>query len=212
MKKITIVDFAGGNLNVLKKKLNDFGFDVSFTNIPSDIAKATCLLIPGVGHFKSAMTNLQNRDLIEILNEKVLVSKIPVIGICLGMQLFSKFSEEGDCDGLGWINANTRLFKFNNPNIKVPNIGWKKLIMKNENTFYNQDDINTKYYFIHSYHVVCELKSDILSYTEYGGEFFCSSLRHENIMGFQFHPEKSHKNGIKLLVKAINEQIDNYGI
>lgn len=212
MKKITIVDFAGGNLNVLKKKLSDLGFDVDFSNNPLEISKASCLLIPGVGHFESAMNNLKKKNLVDILNEKVLGDKIPVIGICLGMQLFSKFSEEGNCNGLGWIDASTRLFRFNNPSVKVPNIGWKSLINKSENTFYSDEDVSQKYYFVHSYHVVCEFKGDILSETEYGGELFCSSLRHENMIGFQFHPEKSHKKGIQLLVKAINEQFDRYGV
>lgn len=212
MKKITIVDFAGGNLNALKKKLNDFGFDAHFTSSTSKISNARFLLIPGVGHFKSAMNNLRDSNLIDILNEKVLVQKTPVIGICLGMQLFTDYSEEGDCKGLGWINAETKLFKPSDSSIKVPNIGWNRLIQNPENVFYSEEDLLQKYYFIHSYHVVCESTNDILSCTDFSGELFCSSLRKNNIMGFQFHPEKSHKKGLTLLIKAINQQIEHYGI
>lgn len=212
MKRITIVDFAGGNLNALKKKLNDFGFDAHFTSSTSEISNAKFLLIPGVGHFNSAMNNLRESNLIDILNEKVLVQKTPVIGICLGMQLFTNYSEEGNCDGLGWINAETKLFKPSDRSIKVPNIGWNPLIQNPENNFYSEEDLLQKYYFIHSYYVNCESTDDVLSYTDFSGELFCSSLRKNNIMGFQFHPEKSHKGGLMLLIKAINQQIEKYGI
>lgn len=207
-KKITIVDYATGNINVLVKKLKDFGFEAEYTNKANEIEKASFLLIPGVGHFSASMEKLKTDNLIDVLNKKVLHEKIPVIGICLGMQLFTKYSEEGNSSGLGWIDAQTKHFKFNDNNIKVPHIGWNTIHAKN-NSFIKEFEIH-RFYFVHSYYVECNNTSDVLTYTEYGGKQFCSSVQHDNILGFQFHPEKSHKEGMRMLANAIRTQMEKH--
>jgi glutamine amidotransferase len=209
--KITIIDFASGNLNALVKKLSDFGYDSEYTSDPNAVEKASFLMIPGVGHFKTAMGNLTNNNLPVILTEKVINQKTPVIGICLGMQLFSNYSEEGSAHGLGWIDAETRLLRFTDQKVKVPHIGWNNICWNDNKDFYTQEQIDHRYYFVHSYHVMCNNSNDILSLTEYGNVEFCSSIKHDNIIGFQFHPEKSHKKGMKMLAMAIDYLNNNYG-
>ncbi|WP_020601226.1 imidazole glycerol phosphate synthase subunit HisH [Spirosoma panaciterrae] len=210
--EITILDFDAGNLNVLVKKLGDFGFKAQYTNQISKLSDANFLLIPGVGHFRTAMNNLKRNNIIDILNKKALLDKIPIIGICLGMQLFSNYSEEGNCEGLGWISAETRLLKYNDKRIKVPHIGWNKIIPTHNNNFYSSNEINHEYYFIHSYYVKCNHEENVLSFSNYGNTLFCSSILYDNILGFQFHPEKSQRKGMEMLVKAINFQMEKYAL
>lgn len=211
LPKITIIDFASGNLDSLVKKLSDFGYESEYTSDPNVVEKATFIMIPGVGHFKTAMTNLWDFNLPELLTEKVIHKKTPVIGICLGMQLFSKFSEEGSVKGLGWIDAETKLLTYKNQEVKVPHIGWNTISQNSITDFYSIDQTSQRYYFVHSYYMHCKNSNDILSYTEYGGKRFCSSVKTENILGFQFHPEKSHKKGMEMLAMAIGKLNESYG-
>ena len=208
--KITILDYSSSNLNVLAKKLYDFGYNSICSSDIHEIAKSDFILIPGVGHFASSIKQIKTNGLYDVLTEKVMINKIPVIGICLGMQLFTNYSEEGDVEGFGWINARTKRLIYSDNRIKIPHIGWNK-IMPNIDKFNLLDEyVNHSFYFIHSYEVVCEDNNDVLALTNYGDNDFCSAIQHENILGFQFHPEKSHKFGMSLLAKAIKFQIENY--
>jgi glutamine amidotransferase len=145
------------------------------------------------------MENLKNLGLLEVLNEKVQVKKTPVLGICLGMQLLTKGSEEGFLPGLGWIDGDVKKFALDAfQDLKVPHMGWDYVSVKKESLLFKEMYEEPKFYFVHSYYVSPAKTSDILTTTNYGIEF-CSALENGNIFGAQFHPEKSHKYGMKLL-------------
>jgi len=205
---ITIVNYGMGNLRSIQYKLEREGIDTQITDDPHELAKASLLILPGVGHFAKAMNNLKEQGLIDVLNRKVLEDKTPIMGICLGIQLFTKFSEEGNVHGLGWINAVTKKFEFsrNGFNLKIPNIGWYSLHIKNNCSFFKGIPDSQKYYFVHSYHLCCEEQKDILATTKYGYEY-CAAIWHENIFGVQFHPEKSHRLGFQLILNFIREHL-----
>jgi glutamine amidotransferase len=144
------------------------------------------------------MEQLEQLGLIEVLNKVVLLDKKPILGICLGMQLMTNFSEEGNVNGLGLIDAQTRKFKQQDKSLKIPHMGWNTVQFKKESNLRNHIRQDPRYYFVHSYFVECNKNEDILCSTYYGKEFV-SGFQHENIFGLQFHPEKSHKFGMELL-------------
>jgi len=164
-----------------------------------DIENADKLILPGVGSFDDGMKKLHTSDLIPALQKKVIEQKTPILGICLGMQLFTKKSEEGNLLGLGWIDAETIRFRFNdNPTrLKIPHMGWNRVMINDRTTIFKNADEDVRFYFVHSYHVVCQHKKNILTTTMYGYDF-ASSIQSENIYGVQYHPEKSHKFGMNL--------------
>jgi glutamine amidotransferase len=151
------------------------------------------------------MDKLRHLDLIELLNNKVLVEKTPILGICLGMQLMTGFSEEGNVAGLSWVDAKTVRFPldFAERKIKVPHIGWNNTTWNSNHLFGNNITTDDLFYFVHSYYVTCRNRQDSLFESSYGLSFD-SGFMHENIIGVQFHPEKSHKSGLKLLQNFIN--------
>jgi len=167
--------------------------------------KAEKLLLPGVGAFDAGMQNLNNSGMIDALNEKVLNQKTPMLGICLGMQLLTKGSEEGKLPGLGWIDAYTYKFNFwaNPDKLKVPHMGWNFIYSVKEHALVKNIPKNPRYYFVHSYYVKCNNPEDALVTCHYGIDYTCG-VQQENVMGVQFHPEKSHKYGFQLL-KNFNE-------
>jgi glutamine amidotransferase len=138
--------------------------------------------------------------MIPVLDRKVLRDHVPILGICLGMQLFSKFSEEGNAEGLGWIDARTVRFDFgdNGNNLKIPHMGWNSITVRKPSPVLDGIDLNANFYFVHSYHVRCNDAADVLATTGYGLEF-ASMVQRGNITGMQFHPEKSHFHGVHLL-------------
>lgn len=170
--------------------------------ISSDISEATSndkIILSGVGAFDDGMAQLKKLKLVDILQKKIVIEKIPVLGICLGMQLMSKNSEEGKEKGLGWIDAVTQKFKFNtNNNLKIPHIGWNNIEVVRDNPLLNDMEKESRFYFLHSYHLVCNFEDNVIAKTMYGYEFV-SIINKENIFGVQFHPEKSHRFGMKLL-------------
>lgn len=195
----TVVDFGMGNLKAFVHKLDECIMDIVVSSSPDDVHKADILILPGVGHFATAMKNLADKNLINALNEKVLKEKTPILGICVGMQLFSEFSEEGNVKGLGWIQADTKRFQFDRTSdYRIPHIGWNSLKFNKESSLLNRIESDQLFYFIHSYYVDCHNKNDVLTTTSYGIEFV-SSIEKENIVGTQFHPEKSHKEGLQLV-------------
>ena len=195
-----IIDYHMGNLGSILNMLKKIGVDAAFSSDPSEIRKADRLILPGVGAFDHGMANLERMGLIPVLNEKVLQGHTPVLGICLGMQLMTKSSEEGKkTAGLGWINAHTVRFRHDAAlNLKVPHMGWNVIIPKKESPLFADMHAAPRFYFVHSYHVVCADPGDVLTATPYGYEF-TSSFQHGNVIGVQFHPEKSHKFGMRLL-------------
>jgi glutamine amidotransferase len=146
------------------------------------------------------MKNLHNLDLVSLLKKRIIIDKVPVLGICLGLQLFTKSSEEGNVDGLGLIDATTSRFDFNgkSEHFKVPHMGWNTVQIKKKSNLLNSINNEEFFYFVHSYHINCNNKDDVLTSTIYGYEFV-SSVQIGNIFGTQFHPEKSHSIGLKLL-------------
>jgi glutamine amidotransferase len=201
---ITIVDYKTGNLGSIQNILKRIGEQSVVTSDKEKIANATKLILPGVGAFDTGMRNLRDLDLIEVLNKKVVVEKIPVLGICLGMQLLSKGSEEGQLPGLGWIDADTIKFRFeDNIEYKSPHMGWNFLKLNKPGKLLENMFLNPRFYFVHSYYFKANYPEDILTTTTYETEF-TSAVEKGNILGVQFHPEKSHKFGMKLLKNFVD--------
>ena len=154
---IVIVDYGMGNLRSILTKLQRFDIDAKISADSGDIMAADRLILPGVGHFAAAMDNLNRRGLIPVLNEKVVDEKTPILGICLGHQLFSKWSEEGDVAGLGWVDAQTIKFNFNGngDGLKIPHMGWNTIRIEKPTPILEGIEDGSRYYFVHSYHVRC---------------------------------------------------------
>src|SRR4030042_545441 len=196
---IVIVDYGMGNQGSILKMFNYLNIEAIVSDKASDIELAKKIVLPGVGSFDHGITNIKKLGLEGVLNKKVLVDKTPILGICLGMQLMTSFSEEGTLEGLNWIKAKTTHFKpVIAENIRVPHMGWNFIIKKAEHPFTLGLDNLSKFYFIHSYFVTCENENDSICKSYYSCEFD-SIIGKENIFGCQFHPEKSHKYGMKLL-------------
>lgn len=197
---IVIVDYGMGNLGSIKNMLKKIGRESIISNKPADINRAEKLILPGVGAFGSGMKNLETMGLIDLLSERVLKQETPVLGICLGMQLLAGKSEEAPVPGLGWIDAEIKRFKFNSTQskLKIPHMGWNTIEIKKESDLIKDLYTENRFYFVHSYHMVSTKKEIILAETHYGYNFI-SCVVDRNIMGVQFHPEKSHRFGMTLL-------------
>lgn len=194
-----IIDYGIGNLDSVLNMFKKIGEkDVMISSDKDIIIKAKKLLLPGVGSFDAGMRNLEESGLIPVLNEKVLIEKTPILGICLGMQLLTYKSEEGIKAGLGWIDAET--IKFNltpELKLKVPHMGWSYVNVKRKNSLIDIDS-KSRFYFVHSYYVKCFDENQSIATSNFGVDFTCM-VKKENIYGVQFHPEKSLKFGMKLL-------------
>jgi len=194
-----IIDFGMGNLGSIQNMLKKIGVRAAISSDHGVIASAEKLILPGVGSFDQAVANLNALNLMTLLNEKVLKEKIQLLGVCLGMQLLTRRSEEGSMPGLNWIDAVAVKFRFENEKLRVPHMGWNTVeIAKTDDPLFEGFSDDPRFYFVHSYYVKCDYESDILTTTDYGVRF-CSSVVKDNIRGVQFHPEKSHKFGMKLL-------------
>jgi len=203
---ITIINYKMGNLGSIQNMLKKIGEKSIITNDLAVIEKAKKIILPGVGSFDRAMKNLEDLDLIPILNKKILEEKTPVLGICLGMQLLAGFSEEGNVSGLGYIKGKVKKFNFSNKaNLKIPHMGWNTINFAKEHKLLSGLSEEPRFYFVHSFYFECQNKEDVLSVTNYGGSFV-SSVARDNIMGTQFHPEKSHRFGMQLL----NNFVENF--
>jgi glutamine amidotransferase len=196
---IVIVDYGLGNLASVLNMFKKIGVkDVVVSGDKDIISNATKLLLPGVGAFDAGMSYLEQSQLIPILNQKALIEKVPVLGICLGMQLLTKRSDEGIKNGLGWIDAETLKFNLDPKlKLKVPHMGWNYIKMQKQNPLVELNSKN-RFYFVHSYYVKCIDESQSIATSNFGFDFTCM-VNKENIYGAQFHPEKSLKFGMKVL-------------
>lgn len=198
---IVIVDYGMGNLGSIVNMLKKIGAHAKISADIHEIRSAEKLILPGVGAFDAGMKRLRELNLVETLNDEVIGKRKPVIGLCLGMQLITRKSEEGSETGLGWVDAETIRFRFDTQtaNLKIPHMGWNDVSIQREGVLFSgMSGTENRFYFVHSYHVTCHRSEDILATTHYGYDFV-SALQHENVMGTQFHPEKSHKFGMRLL-------------
>jgi imidazole glycerol-phosphate synthase subunit HisH len=197
---ITIVDYGMGNLGAILNMLNHLGHAAQISSRAEEVRAASKLILPGVGAFDAGMRNLTERGLRAALDEAVTENRTPILGICLGMQLLSHSSEEGMERGLGWIDAQTVRFRLETfkAELKVPHMGWNILQSVRSDPLLAGLDQHSRFYFVHSYHLVCRDPADVLGRTIHGYEF-TSIVRRGHIQGTQFHPEKSHRFGMKLL-------------
>lgn len=197
---ITIVDYKIGNLNSIHNMLSKIGVDSVITSSAEEIRRAQKLIMPGIGAFDAGMSRLTESGLIPVLTQKVLNDKTPVLGICLGMQLMTRGSEEGTLPGLGWIEATTRRFdRLTDPTLKVPHMGWNIARPAKASAVLQQCPDEPRFYFTHSYYVSCENPHDQLFTVQHGATTFDAGFEHANLMGVQFHPEKSHRFGMWFL-------------
>jgi glutamine amidotransferase len=202
---IVVVDYDMGNVGSIVNMLKKIGAKAVISGDPKDIGKASRLILPGVGAFDHGMTHLSERGLIPLLTRKALEERVPVLGICLGMQLLSRRSEEGQMPGLGWVAADTIRFRFDGSEgtLKVPHMGWNTTRLPRPHPLFAGLETEARFYFVHSYHVRCDREEDVVTASDYGFAFH-SSIGRDNIMGTQFHPEKSHRYGMKLLENFVN--------
>jgi glutamine amidotransferase len=201
----TIIDYGMGNLGSIRNMLKKIGEESIITSNSSEIEKATRLILPGVGAFDSGMKKLAELNLIPLLNQKVITDRVPILGICLGIQLMTMSSQEGVLPGLGWFDAKTIRFDLSGftQKLPLPNMGWRQVFVKKDLPLFEGLYEDSWFYFVHNYHVCANLNEDVSLSVQYGYEF-TASLVHDNIMGVQFHPEKSHEYGLKLFQNFIH--------
>lgn len=201
---ITIIDFGMGNLGSVVKCFERLGAPAFVSCDPKEIMKADKLVLPGVGHFGRAMQNLREQGIVDCLNYKVMDCGTQILGICLGMQLFASWSAEGDAEGLGWIEARVEKFNTEKMNVprKIPHMGWNTLELRKDCGVFGDVDRKDAFYFVHSYIVVCE-DVEVVAATTYYGYQFVSAVHSGNILGTQFHPEKSHEQGMNIIRRFV---------
>ena len=203
---IAIVNYGVGNLGSIQNMLKKLGAQSEIASDVSAIERATKIILPGVGAFDPGMTHLNQSGLRHALDAAALQRRVPVAGICLGMQLMTEGSEEGTLPGLGWVPAKTiRFVPPANETMKIPHMGWSVVAKAKQSPVLELLDDDPRFYFVHSYHVNCRNSEDALLIAQYGSVSFDAAFERENILGFQFHPEKSHQFGMKIL-KAFLER------
>lgn len=193
---VVIVDYGLGNLGSIVNMIKKIGFQSKISSDLEEISYAEKLILPGVGSFDKGIKNLHDLGIFQVLNQKVLVDKTPILGICLGMQLMTKSSEEGSLKGFGWIDAETK--RFQSESLKIPHMGWNVIKNSKKSKLFDEFVSEKRFYFVHSYFVDCKSQNNVLTTTPYTHDFV-SSFENENVLGVQFHPEKSHNFGLKLL-------------
>lgn len=197
---IVITDYGLGNVKAFANVFNKLNIPVIIARKSEDFQNATKIILPGVGSFDYAMQRLNDSGMRETLERKVLHENIPVIGICVGMQMLAKKSAEGVLPGLGWIDGEVKKFDLpsNSSNIRIPHMGWNTIKSLHNDGLLEGMDEDSRFYFLHSYYFKCNNTADVSATTDYDG-IFDSAVHHKNVYGVQFHPEKSHGWGVQLL-------------
>lgn len=196
---IAVVDYGVANLGSMLNMLNKVGVNAVPVASPEGIDRAERIILPGVGAFDHGMAALTATGLVEPLRRRVLSDGVPILGVCLGMQLLGTGSEEGELPGLGLVDGECLRFRFEGPGSpKVPHMGWNTVSATRASPLLDDRDVDARYYFVHSYHMVCADSADVLGTTHYGVDF-TSMIQRANVYGAQFHPEKSHRFGMALL-------------
>lgn len=200
---VVIVDYKMGNLHSVKRKLDRLEVPSIISSDPEVMVKADKIILPGVGHFSKALERLDELNLRDALNDFVLNQKKPILGICLGMQIMAKSSEEGPGKGLGWFDAECVRFDVSDTlKFKVPHMGWNRVETRKDSILMKEISLEDEFYFVHSFHLKMNNESDILNTTIYDYSF-TSAIEKDNIFGVQYHPEKSHDTGEQLLTNFI---------
>lgn len=202
---ISILDYGAGNANSVIRMIERAGGQAQLIHSPEQLAIAEKLIVPGVGSFDHCITQLNGRGLKEALGNLALERKIPLLGICMGMQMMCNGSEEGELPGLGWFNADVRRFtREETGGRQVPHMGWNTVSIVRENPLLIPDEVRgeERFYFVHSYRVTCHDAGDVIGTSSYGQDFVCAFQR-DNIFGVQFHPEKSHRFGLGLIQRFV---------
>lgn len=197
---IAVVDYGMANIGSVLNMFRKVGAAAVASADVATLRSAKKIVLPGVGAFDSAMERLRQLDLVGPLTELALERRVPVLGICLGMQLLLESSEEGDTRGLGWIPGRVRRFAFSGENVRlrIPHMGWNELKLAKASTLFQGVTEPQRFYFVHSYYAQCDNAADVLGTASYGSEFV-AAVEHDNVAGTQFHPEKSHRFGMRLL-------------
>jgi glutamine amidotransferase len=199
---VGIVNYGMGNLHSIQRKLHLLHSDFKIIDTPEEVDSCERLILPGVGHFGMAMQRLEERNLLPALHTFVKDQEKPILGICLGMQLMTVFSEEGMTPGLGWIPTKIVRFKVNNPELfKVPHIGWNKVEANKSRLLETNND---EFYFVHSFHAEPITENEIVVHFTKYEENFVSGFEKKNIFGVQYHPEKSHQQGLNLIKRFLS--------
>lgn len=197
---ITIINYGSGNLQAICNIYDRLKISYKVANTGEEVIGAKKIFLPGVGAFDETISMLDNLGFREVMDHEVLINKVPIMGICVGMQVLAESSEEGILKGLGYIKAKVK--KFDPDRIKakpkLPHMGWNSIDIKRDNPLFKDVDKERGFYFLHSYYFECNHLDDSLCTSEYG-DHFTSAVNHDNVYGVQFHPEKSHNNGINLL-------------
>lgn len=197
---IAIVDYGLGNVKAIANIYKNLDLPILWATQVEELERASKIILPGVGAFDQAIKCLETSGLRSTLDHMVLNLRLPVLGICVGMQMFAHSSEEGTSSGLGWIDARVKRFDFSSfdKSLCIPHMGWNNIRPVNKSPLLHQLDENSRFYFLHSYYFSCKNTEDIIAVTGYGSDFACA-INTANIYGVQFHPEKSHQSGIQLL-------------
>lgn len=195
---IKIINYGMGNIASVVNMVKKIGFSPTIAMTGEDLHDADKIILPGVGAFDHGMERLTELKFLPFLTEKANKDKTPILGICLGMQLMTQKSEEGILPGLGWVNAQVKRFSFSDNTLKVPHMGWNYVNYNNKGPTHFAQEPPQRYYFVHSYYVCCNDEKARVGYTRYGFDF-CSIFIKENLWGVQFHPEKSHQYGMRLI-------------
>lgn len=197
---ITIIDYGSGNISAIGNIYEKLNIPYQIAKTPEDVKGAKKIFLPGVGAFDETIAKLDETGFRQVLDVEVLENKVPIIGICVGMQILANSSEEGSLPGLGYIRGQVKKIDTSllSDKPKLPHLGWNSVEAVKQSPLFEGINQDFGFYFLHTYYFDCAHPEDVLASTTYGKPF-ASAVNHNNVYGMQFHPEKSHRNGVKLL-------------